>query len=152
MIKDDIMKMTVYESPPENKDLADQRMQLLYARELIPQSHDDAKSRVKMAGPYPSNLTDVVFQNVDQFLGCLRDMHDGICTYKADAVIVLNGGPRKTVYAGQAYTNDNRFIFVLEQMPHKMRVVLARSMEAPEKYEQWLTDLRNILGDGAGEL
>ena len=43
MIKDDIMRLSVYESPPENQDLAEQRMQLLYARELIPMSAKEAK-------------------------------------------------------------------------------------------------------------
>jgi len=153
MIKDDIMRLTVYDAPPENLELAEQRMQLLYARELVPQSNEEALDRVAMAGPYPSNLTDVIFKNVDQFLACIRNIHDGDGKqFKADAAIVLNGGPRKTVYAGQAYTNGNRFVFILEEMPHKMRVVLARTLAAPEKYEKWISDVRELLGAGAEDL
>lgn len=149
MTKDELMRMTMYEAPPENLELAQQRLQILWARDILPQSKEEAQEKINMAGPYPSNLDDVVFKNVDQFLTCVKDMHDGEGRpYSANAEVIADGG-RKKIWAGRAYTKDNSFFFLIEELPYKARVLMARTQKVPKKHQKWLDAVNEVLYDNA---
>jgi len=143
----DVLKMSMYDTPP-TLEQAEARIAMIYARELVPDKNADAQAKVKSAGCYPSNLTDMVFKNIDQFLYCLKHMTSFGNRWEAEAKVILNAGALKKVYAGQAFQGDNRFVFILEEKPHLMRVILARTIQVPEEYAQWFLDLKAILKDG----
>jgi hypothetical protein len=83
MIRDDARLTLAFGTPPENDDVAEERVQLMnedYKRiEILrkaaigpPQSYEEALEVVKAAGPYPSNLLGMWWNTVDEFVRVLK--------------------------------------------------------------------------------
>ena len=142
MIREEIFIMTMYEAPPEDIEMADQRMQLLFARDLIPKDKEDAEKRMKLAGCYPTNLIGMIWESVDQFTYLLKDRGWDVHTE-----VILDSGDRSRVHAGYAELKESRFVFVLEQMPHRTRVVGARLVKTSKEHKNWLHKVQALMGD-----
>lgn len=132
MLKDELMPLTALEAPPENLEMA--------------------MERIQWAGEHPTRLIGTVWKNTDQFLHCVKNMTDGKEKWEVDAAVILDCGPRLKVYAGYAGTNDFDFVFVIQELPDRAKVVGAKMTGVPERYEEWLANIKEVLGSGACEL
>ena len=148
MTKDEVFKTTMYDAPPENLEIAEQRLQMLYAREVIPTSTKEANDRLELAGAYPSNLIGMVFKDADQFVRALKNTSDKKNhTWKVESKVVLNCG-RVKIYAGSADSQRSKFVFMIKEMPYRSEIIGAKIIKVLPEFEQWLDDLNEILEDG----
>lgn len=142
MTRDEIFIMSIYSSPPEDIEMADQRMQLLFAKDIVPKNPQEADERMKLAGHYPTNLIDMVWESPEQFVYLLKQRN-----YEVKTVCLLDAGDRSRIHAGYAASGKDLFAFILKEMPHMTRVECAKTLGIREEYEQWLVTVQNLMSE-----
>ena len=129
MLKDELMPLTAMEAPPEDLDLA--------------------MERIQWAGEHPTKLVGTVWKNVDQFLHCVKNLTDGKENWEANAAVIMDCGPRLKIYAGYASSPGNEFIFIMQAMPMRAKVIGAKTTAVKGEWQAWLANIKDVLGSGA---
>lgn len=157
-IKDDLLKVSMYDSPPENLELAHQRGQMIMdgnealrqareSREKPPETVSEGAARViAVAGIHCEALTGMVWKNTDQFVAVLQEL--GWRT----TLRVLDSNGRETMVLGTATCGDNELRFYLLEKPYRVEVALAIPVRTSETGRPAVQAARKIMMEGMEEL
>lgn len=154
-VKEEIFICSAYQDPPENDDIALQRIQIAFdnpnkidiLREatLSPPLDDvEAINRIRLAGSYPSNLIRTKWRSTEQFFRALNEV--GWLDVKNK--IFMNSGRyvMHLAIASQELENGRHQIaFCMLETPTAMEICCARGLQAGINGQKWLDKTMELM-------